>query len=168
MNQVCTGLSLVAVVTLATPGTVTAQFTVNESTVFEALGSALIEKASGWLLRASRDTTSIALEITLPEGATTPQWVSLRDFLMRSLHGRPPRESDQERHVLTLAADFVGSDTLRAFIEVGFRTRCNGNWIEDGTGYTIRWSQGGGGKYWRYPKREEAIAIDSFGCPVKQ
>ena len=158
----CAGL--LALGLLAAQGTAVAQRSVNDPFVFEPLGSALIEKASPWLLRATRISTPIALEITFPEGATGPQWQSLHEFLMRSLHGRPPRDGDTVRQVLSLSAE-VASDSLRAWVDLGFRTLCHGAWINDGTGYTMSWSNGGG--YWRYPKREQAFAYDSFGGRVE-
>ena len=156
---------LVGVMILAAPTVATGQVTINDPLVVELVGGALIEKSSMWLVRATHDTTTVPLEITLPPEATSPTWGSLRDFLMRSLHGRPAAADDRRKRFLSLSLASVDSNSVRIGIDIGVLTRCHEGWIEDGTSYILGWTLNG--SWWRR-HREEAIVTDSFGCPVRQ
>jgi hypothetical protein len=139
-----------------------AQRTINDTDVIDHVGAVMMETAAWMLLRAARDTASIALSVSLPPEATASGWLAVRDYLTRVLRARPLQSTDERDHLITLKSVLIEGDTVRAFLEVGIRRRCRDGWIGDGDSHMITWTLHGPRKSIWYRHRDQLIQDDSI------
>ncbi len=93
-------------------------FSSNDSAVVALVGQTIIEHTADLITRTTFDTTAIPLEITLPTDDPTGRWRRLDDRLMRLLHGRPVRPTDDARQQVVLARLRISGDTVDVVVEV--------------------------------------------------
>ena len=139
---------------------------VNDSVIVDLVGRAIMAKSSDLFERATREGTQVALEVSLPSGAASYQWQRFLDQFMVSARGRDLLTPDNFKYVVDASNVLIGRDTIRAYIDVGLRTRCRGRWLQDGYRSTFTWVRRGEADQWERVMREPDLAYDSFGCPI--
>jgi hypothetical protein len=139
---------------------------VNDDTIVELVGQAIVEKSSYLFMRAARSGAQVPLEVTLPEGATSNQWQAFLDHLMFSLRGRSLETPDNFKYIIDASSITIGRDTIRVVIDAGIQSRCRGRWIADGNTYEMMWVRHGNSDAWKRVKQETQTAYDSFGCAI--
>ena len=123
-------------------------FQVNDSIVVELVGQAIVEKSATLFMRAAREGTQVALQVTLPEGATSHQWQRFLDHLTLSLRGRELLTSDNFQYLINASRLRITRDTMRIGLNVGIRRRCRDFWIEDIITHEVSWTRVNGSDYW--------------------
>ena len=157
-------LMLVPCVTLTAQGSRNTADTlrINDSIVVAVVGKVIVEKASHLLVRAALEGTQVPLQITLPEGATSPRWQALLDHLMLSLRGRSLQTPDNDQYVIEVKGLVLGVNSMRISVHVGSRWKCQGRWLEEGTGYEVFWERPDQDSSWFRMKTEMELPEHSL------